>query len=137
MKTYRINCAQVRSQDPLVVRTRCGTKTFFAVDGGPAAPLLGDGDVHLSIDAGEGTPSVPKLAPEADDFAPNFVQLTFQGPATATVDGAYLVVKSAGRLWVTCGAILLPVSENALREAQEVAIDIGTDRPAPHSPVKI
>lgn len=133
--TFRIKSAQVRSLDPLVVRTRSGTETSLAVDDLPAEPLKAAGSVHLVIDAGAGVPSVPKLPPELDDFAPDYVQLTFQGAATATVDGAYLVVETAGLLWVTHGADLLPVQESRLREAAQVAIHIETDKPPPHSPV--
>jgi hypothetical protein len=135
-REYRIVNAQVRSLDPLIVRYRCSPEVHLRVGLEDAGAYRDKGIVHLVVDAGSGVPEVPDNLPQAkDDFFPEFTELVFLGAVQAQVKGDELVVVSPGRIWVTAGAEILPVSEAALNTAGSLAwvakLDEGND---PHQP---
>ncbi len=133
MREYWIKCAQVRSTDPLVIRTRSSDEVTIALND-EEAPYRGKGQVHIVVDAVDGSPKVPELPTIADDFEPDYTQFVFQGAASVFVEGPFLVIHSAGDLWVTAGQDLLPFEEEDLRKADRITVGMIEGDPPPHNP---
>lgn len=135
-KTYFIKCAEVRSADPLVVRTRAGKGVTIALDGGVPRDFLNEGSVHFAVEAMDGEtilPTLPSLEYKLDEA--EYTEFVFHGHAKLFVEGPYLVVRSSGNLSVTYGENHLPFDLAELEEAFRIDIGMMEGEPPPHVPI--